>query len=111
MINAACTSPVDSQIGAFGARGGEKLDRPGWAVREPDHVADHVAAINVPHPVGGPDITPARPVHRARQMVRNGPIVIGSVLPIQDSDPHRVESEIIYTTAQYRAMTRKQGTA
>jgi len=97
MINADRASQVDPQIGAFSARRGEKLHRPSGVVRE----ADHAAAINVPHQVGGPDITSAHPVQRARQIVRNGPIATGSALPIQDSNPQRVESEIVQTTAQH----------
>jgi hypothetical protein len=90
MINAACTSQVDPRIGAVGARRGERLHRPGGVVRE----ADHAAVINVPHEVGGPTSPLRIPCQRARQIVRDAPIAIGSVLPIQDSNPQRVKSEL-----------------
>jgi transposase len=90
LVNAAYTSQVDPATGAFGIRRGDRLYCPGGVVWQ----ADHAAAINVLHRVGDPDITLHTPHQRVRQIVRERADRHRIRLPIQDSNPCGVESEL-----------------
>jgi transposase len=99
LVNAAYTSQVDPDSGAFGERRGDRLYCPGGVVWQ----ADHAAAINVLHRVGDPDITLHTPYQRVRCIVRERTDRHRIRLPIQDSSPGTRPSgeRIIQTTTQH----------
>jgi hypothetical protein len=88
-VNAAYTSQVDPRTGTLAVRRGDRLYCPGGVVWQ----ADHAAAINVLHRVSDLDITPHTPHQRVKQILRERTDRHRIRLPIQDSNPLRVESE------------------
>jgi hypothetical protein len=105
MVNAAYTSQVDPQTGAFGVRRGDRLYCSGGVVL----CVDHAAAINVLHRVADPDIGLHTPHTEVRRIVR------------ERADRHRISTadpglqpgttggeRIVRTNAHQGASIRKQ---
>jgi transposase len=105
MVNAAYTSQVDPVTGALGVRRGDRLYCFGGVA----WCADHAAAINVLHRVADPDIGLYTPHSEVRRIVRER----ADRHRISTADPGLQPGTIggernVQTTAQQRAMTRKQ---